>query len=151
MFNLQSSGPTNHQNSSTSSEDLNKQVKEKLKLESSHENLWDDELDDLEPPKIISNGKAPSNSSSLYYGVSDIDGSSTGTSSREQIINPIHSFSDDEEEDQLNDIKSVLGDLSVGDMIPVVLSNVNNPLKFWLNIRREEYEKQFKTLYKDMQ
>ncbi|XP_055313883.1 tudor domain-containing 6-like isoform X2 [Sitodiplosis mosellana] len=132
---------------------ITKETTEKLTWESSNENLWDDELDNLEPPTAPAKNKANTDDSSFYYGVSDTEEVPVPPSSvellRQRMADPL--FSDEEEETEQNEIKGVLGDLHIGDTVPVRLSDANSPLKFWVHVRQEKYKKQIDTMYKDMQ
>lgn len=123
-------------------------------FESLQENLWDDELDFLQPPTAPAKSKANSNGSSLYYGVSDIEGDSSAPPSSGEMMRRTlaeHIFSDEEEEEEQNEIKAIVSELHPGDTIPVRLSEVNSPLKFWVHVRQEKYMNEIDTLYKEMQ
>lgn len=48
------------------------------------------------------------------------------------------------------DIKDNLDALNVGDELQVLVSEVNNPLKFWVNIKSPHHERQMKNLKRDM-
>lgn len=122
-------------------------------FESSQENLWDDELDFLQPPTAPAKSKAESNDSSLYYGVSDTEGDSSAPPSSGEMHQTLaeHMLSDEEEEEEQNEIKGIVSELHPGDIIPVRLSDVNSPLKFWVHVRQEKYKNEIGTLYKDMQ
>lgn len=53
--------------------------------------------------------------------------------------------------DEGGEIKNLLGEFHVGDTIPVKLSDVNNPLKFWVHIQQEKHVKQINELHHEMQ
>lgn len=109
------------------------------------QSLWDDELNDIGPPTI-----SRSNASSIY-GVSDDPNSERSKTSHDRICEGMMLQSSDDEEPTETGMKDLLGELHVGDMVPVLISDVNNPLKFWLHIRQAKYEQQFNQLYNDMQ
>lgn len=118
---------------------------EKVELNTSADNLWDDELENLEPPVVV---KSKANSNSSIYGVSE-DGSIPDT--RENNSHPLLSVYSDEEEVESQEIKSLLSEIRVGDVLPVQMSEINSPLKFWVHILQEKFGKQFDTLFNDMQ
>lgn len=105
--------------------------------------LWDDELENAVPP---------SNSSS-FYGVSDI--SNNDKSDKEPSLpsssDRVHmKMALSSSEDESDSIKDLLDELHVGDVIPVRVSDINSPLKFWVHIRQDKYIQQINKLYKAM-
>ena len=130
-----------------------KEAKEKISFDSSHENLWDDELENVEAATVPLKSKADTGGSSLYYGVSDTEDEAGPPSSVELLRQRMAEslFSDEEEETEQNEIKGILADLHVGDTLPVRISDANSPLKFWVHVRLDKYKKQMDTLYKNME
>lgn len=113
-----------------------------MNLQSLNKHLWDDELDDLNPPMIVVESKAKSS------GLSEIEVKSARTLLDERVTDHLRNLSDEAE---VENIKSILGDLQTDDVIPVSVSNVNSPLKFWLHIRKENYERRYEDLFNKMQ
>lgn len=129
------------------------EIKQNIVWESSNDNLWDDELDNLESPTAPSKDDSNTEDSSVYYCVSDTEEEAAPPLSvellRQRMAHPL--LSDEEEETEQNKIKGAVNEMHVGDTVPVRLSDANSPLKFWVHIRQEKYREQFNKLYNDMQ
>lgn len=69
------------------------------------------------------------------------------SSSKHDLPNLV--FSDEEVDDMR--LKSGLEDLHAGDVIPVRMADVNNPLKFWVHIQTEKKKEEIDKLYNEMQ
>lgn len=105
-----------------------------FKWESSIENLWADELDDLEP----SQNSKPHNSKLLQNTLT-------------QNMPKIPLFDDDDETEEKLEIKNLVEELKIDDVVLAKISDVNNPFKFWIHLTQDTYELQFNTLNKEMQ
>lgn len=86
----------------------------------------------------------------MYYGVSDNEGDSAIALNELLNTKPLLSLNSDEDEEN-TDIKGVFNEIHAGDVIPVILTEVNSPLKFWVNIEQQQYELQFGVLNTEMQ
>lgn len=109
------------------------------------EDLWVDELENVQPPTI--NRSNPSS----FYGVSDL---SAGSTSSKSSIDSVHkrmleASSDDEV--KISEIPDLLSEFQGGDILPARVSDTNNPLKFWIHVRQEKYTLQINDMYKKMQ
>lgn len=120
-----------------------------VELLSSKETVWDDEVTDLKPPSIEQNESASNYSYNLA--VSEISSKPDNTEDQTSIKEVLElQFSDDEEIENAG-IKATLDELSSGEVIPVRISDVNNPMKFWVHVRREKNRKEIERLYKEME
>lgn len=109
------------------------------------EDLWEDELENVQPPTL--NRSNPSS----FYCVSD---SSTGSASTKSSIDPAvrqMRFLSTDEEEKVSEIPELLSGFQAGDILPARVSDTNNPLKFWIHIRREEFITQINEMYRTMQ
>ncbi|XP_031630401.1 uncharacterized protein LOC116345291 [Contarinia nasturtii] len=124
--------------------------KEEVVWDSSTENIgkeneWDDYVEKAKPPTV---NKA---SSDDYCGVSDIDNSPPSETSEEVMRKKMaHCWFSDSEEEDYTDIKNISSEIHAGDTLPVRISDVNNPLKFWVHVRLPKYKDDINNLYKEM-
>lgn len=112
--------------------------------------VWDDEWENIQPPTKNPQSRA----SSSFYGVSDIDGSTSTKSSHALLCQQMQLPSSDDEQEQeqtQTDLKALLDELHVGETVSVRISDVNNPLKFWLHLRPEKYVSQLRQMHNEMQ
>lgn len=110
------------------------------------EDVWEDELENVQPPTINR-----SNASS-FYGVSDLSSSSNASKAS---LDPIHRGmleTSSEDEATISEIPDLLGELHVGDMLKSRVSDTNNPLKFWIQILQDhKYLQQINEMLQKMQ
>lgn len=77
--------------------------------------------------------------------------SNTTESSHESFCVKLMESSTDDEQPKHYPINDMFSGLNVGDTIPVRVSEVNNPLKFWIHICRKENKSQLIQLFTEMQ
>lgn len=111
------------------------------------EKLWEDELENIQPPTL--NRSNPSS----FYCVSDpTTGSISSKSSIDAVVQHMHLLSSDEDEGRkVSEIPELLNGFQAGDILPARVSDTNNPLKFWIHIRRKEFIAQINDMYTTMQ
>lgn len=112
------------------------------------ESYWDDDLDKMNPNLKNENS---------VYGVSDIrsnDNSnhdSVKSQSSHDILRQTMAETTLSDDTKQNTIKEMIDELHVGDYLPVRVTNLNNPQKFWIQIRLKKYIERTNVMFKRMQ
>lgn len=119
------------------------------------EKYWDDDLDSLKPPL---------NDGENSYGVSENgaddfteDGTDNVSNHSQDSHNELNrlmklkaSLSEKEPEEP-KAMKDIIDEVHVGDILPVYVTDINGPMKFWVAILLPKFTKQRETLYEQMQ
>lgn len=137
---------THHEPEPSKKDEISKPLpKDESKSVDDFADLWEDELENLQPPTL--NRSNPSS----YYGVSDSPASSSSSNpSVDPVVRRMAEPSSDEEV-QISEIPELLSEFCCGDILPARVSDSNNPLKFWVHIRQEKYVQQINKMLTDMQ
>lgn len=118
------------------------------------EKYWDDDLDSLKPP--LNDGR---NS----YGVSENGADDFTDDCTDKVSNHsqdshkelnrlmLKAFLSEKEPEEPKAMKDIIDEVYVGDILPVFVTDINGPMKFWVAILLPKFTKQRETLYQQMQ